>query len=349
MTQGRGPKGLAELAVGALCAAAVGMAWAGVGADAAPAAKGFDKTSGESLAWPLPWTVGTTLVYDQFFESTERSGDERVHFSGTDVIEIAVVQGADGGLLQRWTGREPTLSGDGLPGPMRPVMEAALESFRDLTLDVALNEDGSYRAITNLDRLLPAYRGVMEQAMEAGMSAAAEAGDTDAPEPTPGHRQAMATMLEAMTSPAVVEPELASTPAALNYVATGGLVPGRRYIFQDTYDNPLGEGEISARQTLIMAPAPGEPGRMHLEWTTQPDPSAVAVALEAFVRATLAQASSEELEKAIEGLAENAHFSTRVDYEIDVATGRVLRMEMVETHHLQDRESVDVTRMTLRR
>ncbi|OHE88660.1 MAG: hypothetical protein A2579_02205 [Lysobacterales bacterium RIFOXYD1_FULL_69_11] len=327
---------------------AAGVAWGAEGAGAAAATKGFDKAAGEALAWPSPWTVGTTLVYDQHYESIEGTGEGRVRLVGTDVTEIAVVEGPDGGIVQRWTGRDPEMTGEGLPEAMQPVMEAAVESFRVLPLDIAINEDGSYRAITNLEVVLPLYRTLLEQAMEAGIPAGGgEAALTDVE--TAEYRKVMAVMIDAMTSPEIIEPELASTPAALNFVATGGLVAGRRYIFDDTYDNPLGAGEISARHSLLLEPIAETPGRVRLEWTSQPDSAGVVAALESFVQATFEEALGEEaLQAAIDDLAAGAHFSTEVRYEVDVATGRIERMEMVETQHLPDSDSVETTRLILR-
>ena len=346
MRTGAGHVGLAR-ALACTGMLAAGMAWGAPGAPAT-ATKGFDKAAGEALAWPSPWTVGTTLVYDQHYESIEGAGEHRVHIVGTDVTEIAVVDGPDGGIVQRWTGRDPRLTGDGLPEAMRPIMEAAVESFRDLSLDVAINEDGSYRSITNLEVVLPLYRDMLEQAVDAGLSGGAGEGPTDDEEAE--YRKVMGVMIDAMTSPEVVEPDLASTPAAMNFVATGGLVPGRRYIFDDTYGNPLGGGEIKARHTLLLEPIAGSPGHVSVEWTSQPDPDGVVVALTSFVEKTFDESlGPEALEAAVEGLAAGAHFSTQVRYEVDVATGRVERMEMVETQHLQDKASVETTRLTLRR
>ena len=168
--------------------------------------------------------MGTTLVYDQHYESIEGAGEHRVHIVGTDVTEIAVVDGPDGGIVQRWTGRDPKLTGDGLPEAVRPIMEAAVESFRDLSLDVAINEDGSYRSITNLEVVLPVYRDMLEQAVDAGLSGGAGEGPTDDEEAE--YRKVLGVMIDAMTSPEVVEPDLASTPAAMNGTMRLGFATG---------------------------------------------------------------------------------------------------------------------------
>ncbi len=337
------------VAVGLLFGVVAPACWAAESAGPAPAGrKAFDKTAGDALAWPSPWSVGTTLVYDQHYESSRVEGGATVRIVGSDVTEIVVVQGSDGGVVQRWTGRDPRFTGEGLPEAMESVMEAAVESFRDLALDVALDEDGAYRAITNLEAVAPLYREVLERSIEAGIAAGAGDSAVDE-EKVAEYRKAMATMVEALSSPKVLEPELASTPAALNFISHGGLVPGRRYIFEDSYANPLGTGDITARHTLLLEPMDDAPGRVGVEWTSQPDPAGVTKALEAFVSTTFGAAlSAEELRGAVEGLSGGAHFSTEVRYVVDVATGRVERMEMVETQHLKDRQSTELTRLTLR-
>lgn len=309
------------------------------------AAAGGDKTAADDgkLSWPSPWKPGVTLTYDEQYESVDKRGDTVMRITASDVVDVATGRTSSGGLAQTWTGRDPKFSTEGLPAEMAPMIKAAAESFKDLSVNVVLAAEGHYESISNLDTLLPRYRTAIERMLAAVPMPA----DTQQAKVL---KDGMARIVDMLTAPALVEQELAKLPAAYNFVAGGGLAVGTEYEYEDESASPLGAGTIKRRNVITMTPAaPGE-GTMALRWLIEPDTDATMAMVAQFVRQVAGdQAKDAEITKTLEQLRKEAAFRTEVNYLVDTRTGIVERMELVEIKRVGNKDETERTVLTRRR
>jgi hypothetical protein len=311
--------------------------------------RSFSKTSSapdpDALTWPLPWKPGMVLVYDQRYVSEESKDEHAVRVTSTDVVELRMAKRDGGGWLQRWTGRDPQMQVEGMPPQMQRVMTAAVESFRDLPVDIALNAEGHFENVANLPEVQPRFRRVL-QGMFDGMLAEAKG--------KPGADDAevmFARLVDAMTAPAVLESQLGETPASYNFVSRGGLVVDRRYDYEDEYANPLDGEMIASTNSLLLTRAPDDATQVDLRWTVRPDLDGITGVIARFVDRTMQGQAPDEKQRAalVATLRDGAEFVTEVTYRVDPVSGIVQRMELVQRTRFGGKRETERTTMVLRR
>lgn len=316
---------------------------------AAAEKRSFSKTSSlpdpDALSWPVPWKPGMVLVYDQHHESERVEGEHVLRMTGTDVVELRLSGRGDGGWVQRWIGRDPRLQADGLPPQVEKMMAAAVVSFRDLPIDVALNASGHFENVANLPDVQPRYRRALQGMFDTLLAEL---------KGKPGADQAevmFARMVDTASSPAVLESQLGETPAAYNFVTSGGLVPGRQYDYDDEYANPIDGELIASRNSLLLTRAADEPGAVDVRWTVRPDPEGTTAAVMRFVERTMPASAMTDTERDAFAakLKADAEFVTEVSYRVDPASGIVQRMELVQRKHFAGKREKERTTLVLRR
>lgn len=306
--------------------------------------KNSSKPDPDALSWPLPWKPGMVLTYDQDYESEESKDGESMRIKSTDVLELRMSERA-GGWIQRWTGRAPQVHTEGLPPHMQKLMAVAVESFRDLPIDIALGTEGHFENVANLPDVQPRYRRAL-QGMFDGVLGELKG------KPGAGEAEVMfARMVDAMSAPAVLESQLGETPAAYNFVSGGGLVPDRRYDYDDEYANPL-DGEMIASSNSLLLSRPADDAKaVDVHWTVRPDLDAITAVIARFVDRTLqGQApNGKDREAMVAKLKANAEFVTEVTYRVDPQSGIVQRMELVQRKRFGGKQETERTTLVLRR
>lgn len=303
----------------------------------------------DALEWPLPWKPGMVLTYDQHYTSEEAKDDVSVRVTATDVVELRMTPRVGGGWVQSWTGREPKLHSEGLPPQLHRMMAAAVESFRDLSIEVALDAEGHFENIANLPDVQPRFRRTL-QGMFDGMLAEMKG--------KPGSDEAEVTfarMVDAMSAPAVLESQLGETPAVYNFVSGGGLAPDRQYDYADEYANPL-DGEMIASANTLRLTRPADAAHLvDVHWIVRPDLDGITGVITRFVDRTLqgqAQAKAQDEKaraKMVAALRDGAEFVTEVTYRVDPASGLVQRMDMVQRKRFGVKQETERTTLQLRR
>lgn len=307
--------------------------------------KSSSKPDPNALSWPLPWQPGMVLTYDQAYESEESKDGESMRIRSTDVLELRMSERAGGGWVQRWTGRAPQVQTEGLPPQMQKLMAVAVESFRDLPIDIALGPEGHFENVANLPDVQPRYRRAL-QGMFDGVLGELKG--------KPGASEAevmFARMVDAMSAPAVLESQLGETPAAYNFVSRGGLVPDRRYDYDDEYANPLDGEMIASSNSLLLSRPADDTKAVDVHWTVRPDLDAITAVIARFVDRTLqGQApAGKEREAMVAKLKADAEFVTEVTYRVDPQSGIVQRMELVQRKRFGGKQETERTTLVLRR
>lgn len=332
---------------GRLLAAAVVLAFC-MSAQAAEK-RAFSKSASvpdpDALSWPLPWRPGMVLTYDQRHESEDSRDGEAVHITSSDVLELHMSPRAGGGWIQRWIGRAPQVQTEGLPPPMQKMMAVAVESFRDLPIDIALGTEGHFDNVANLPDVQPRYRRALQGMFDSMLP---EMKDTPAADDA---RVMFARMVDAMSAPAVLESQLGETPAAYNFISGGGLVPDRRYDYDDEFANPLDGEIIASRNSLLLTRPADDTKTVEVRWTVRPDLDALTAVIARFVDRTLQGQVPEgkEREALVAKLKADAEFVTEVTYRVDPQSGIVQRMELVQRKRFGGKQGTDRTTLVLRR
>ena len=311
--------------------------------------RAFEKTmtvaDPDTLSWPLPWKPDMVLTYDQHYVSEETQGSETVRITGTDVVDLRMAPRAGGGWIQTWTGRDPKMRTHGMPPQIQTIATAAVESFRDVSIDIALNPEGHFENVANLPDVQPRYRRALQDMFEAmlvDLKGTPGADDTEV---------MFARMVDAISAPAVLESQLGETPAAYNFVSGGGLALDHEYDYDDEYANPL-DGEMIASANSLRLTRPADDAKLlELRWTIRPDVDALTGVIARFVDRTVGDKGSDAKgrEATIAKLLADAEFLTEVTYRVDPASGIVQRMEMVQRKHFGGKRETESTTLQLRR
>ena len=309
----------------------------------------FSKRSSEpdpdALSWPLPWRPGMVLTYDQRYESEESKDGESMRVTSSDVLELHMSPRSGGGWIQRWIGRSPQVQTEGLPPQMQKMMAVAVESFRDLPIDIALGTEGHFDNVANLPDVQPRYRRALQGMFDSALAEMkGKPGVADA-------EVMFARMVDAMSAPAVLESRLGETPAAYNFVSGGGLVPDRPYDYDDEFASPLDGEMIASRNSLLLTRPADDSRAVEVRWTVRPDLDAITAVIARFVDRTLQghAPQGKERDALVAKLKADAEFVTEVTYRVDPQTGIVQRMELVQRKRFGGKHESERTTLALRR
>lgn len=300
------------------------------------------------VEWPLPWVQGRTLVYaDEYRQVSTRDGME-VTIEGTSTTHVEGAPKGDG-YRQRWRSEGMDIQVRGMESmaatiDMQAVMTSAGTALEGMVVEIDLDGEGAYTGIANLDALVGRMRSVMQGMFDDMFSTLRKQ------EPVqPGQWQAFVeALLAQIASPEVLEAGLSEAPLAFNYMAGGGLEPGRTYSFEDQGELPIGNAPVARSHQLRVAAAVDAPGKYDATWTVALDRNAVRDAVVAMMDEAAAATLPELEGLGTDALAEGIDVSTTVVYRIDGASGIVERMRMKTTKRFADRLEVETLGMRLR-
>ena len=136
------------------------------------------------------------------------------------------------------------------------------------------------------------------------------------------------------------------TPAQLNALLAGGMVPGQVYEIEDLGENPLGGDPYPMLGNVRVTVDAADPRFLNAEWKIALHPTKSAPLLWAAVEKLTGTPFPAELRQ---GLPRQIDVHTELDVRIERATGIVQRMHRVETRKIMDSLETKTTTMTLRR
>lgn len=319
-------------------------------------AMGFGGSGGEGweeerIAWPVAPQAGVQLTYDSSHASVSTTGDERMEINSSGVTRVWAEEDSEG-VLQRWMSSDTGVEVQGAPAELEPAIATAIQAFDGITLDVRLDAEGNYVAVANMDQIQPLYLEAMRSMFQHMGGALGELGEDG--EALADVEAGMESMLQALAAPQVLESQLAELPVAYNFPAGGGLQLDREYAYQDEGASPFGGETIPMNNTMLLSASQQVPGHYALVWTIVPDPdatwAAIASAAQQLVGGALIddEEAGELMDREMEALGRDAHFSTTVTYRIDPYTGVVQHMEHVATKRFGGKEEIETSVLSLR-
>jgi hypothetical protein len=328
-----------------LCGAALCM---GV-SPAVVQAKEFTKegpvTTDRTVTWPLPWTQGRRLEYDEVNETVRISDGRESRSTSTSIATVEIVEADRDGFLQRWTWREGRQDDEGVDESVRRAATAMMKGMEDLPLDVRLDRDGAYVAVDNID-------GLSRRAREGVRRAMASLAEADAKRPiSKADQKGMLRMLDMLTTPAALENLVATLASRYNFVSGGGLASGKEYAYDDEGPNPFGGAPFPMRNTMLLEPDARE-GWYLIQWTMVMDRekgnAALADAVMQLIERSGGKVPAAELEATRAKVIEDTDVNFSARYRVDAATGIVQWMQLVQAKRVAGRNTVQTSTLTLR-
>lgn len=321
-------------------AALLALPFAVRAAESAPAAP----SAVETLRWQHPWSAGRTLVY-----ATERL-DRKVSAKGreetriTDTTEVRITQASTDGFVQQWRSSGATVEVIEGDRAMGEAMQAAERAFsRDNAVEVALDRDGNYLRIRNIDTLSPRLREAMRPLVVAGIDAELRRQAT--PVDAAAHEAAMRqvdAMLDRMIAPPVLEAMIGRALQTYNGFVGVDLEPGEWYELETSLPSPLGGEPFPAKLQLMLQPSESDPDDVFLEWNSRIDPEKGAAAIWALTEKLLGTTIPAEARKALPDaidLRDEGFFVFRR------GTGEIEMFETVRTVKVGDTQKTERQRM----
>lgn len=299
----------------------------------------------DTLRWPNPWEAGMSLVYETESLDSEARAGRREKIRTTDTSAVTITQASGDGYLQEWRSKDlvvEVIEGDKAAGALR---EAALRAMEASTIEVALDKDGNYASIRNLDALSTRMREVMHPLMAASIEA--ELGKLDESKRDKARAEALERidgMLDRITSPAMLEPMLGRVLQTYNGFVGVDLEIGEWYELETEQPNPLGGKAFPSKLQFQLYPSEGDPDDVFLEWNSNVDPEKGADAMWELTEKLLGKKIPPKERKDLPDtvtISDEGFFLFRRD------TGVIEMYETIRTIRLGGHEKVERQRMRL--
>lgn len=231
----------------------------------------------ETISLPIPWKPGLVLRYATEHVESDTSPGKREKAVTTGKAEIRTLSVDKDGVLQHWVGTESVhryVEGGDDAG--REVAQA-MRQLDGVPLKVALDPDGSFKALVDIEdiagRMRAALRPVMEAQVRAEIAKAMASAE-------PAQREKALTeatgrldgLLARTTSPQVLGALLARQPSYYAFFTGGGVEDGASYESATEIENPLQVGNFPAKMTFGMYVSENDPEDAIGEWTVEIDP-----------------------------------------------------------------------------
>ena len=298
----------------------------------------------EPIHWPLPWSHGGALDYDDSTEHILETKGEGTRSLSRGITRVSTSRVNDG-VVQRWTSLVPLERETNTSAADQAFAQEMEREFRDATLEVRLADDGTYAGIDNIAMIQSRYQKVFNAwlAREAEKNKLLVAID----EEKAGQR-----LLAAYTSAPVLEAQLSILPRAYNFPSGGGLGLDFEYEYEDLGANPIGGDPFPMTGRMTLRPDELQPGWLMLEWTMGIDREEGGQILADTVRKLLgdefmAKGGKEQAE-ALEQLSSDLDIGSSTRFRIDPKTGIVQWMQFVQRRRVGDRNDLRTTTMSLR-
>jgi hypothetical protein len=226
----------------------------------------------EPVTWPPPWQPGQTWRYDnELSERETKDGATQVRRI-TDITEIAIERGSDGGVVQVWTSRQPrveAIEGDRAESDM---LAAMLGAFEDVPAEAEFDAAGRYRRLRNIETLTAKIREAMKPAAAAmAESMAAEYGqnlDEDQRAALiAGMGEEMQKSFDTLITPGTVEAITGSEIAKFGGFVGATLRPGKRYRDRAPLRTPIRGRALPANREYWIEIDREDPAYARVNWT----------------------------------------------------------------------------------
>lgn len=314
-------------------------------------AKDFSKSGPvietREVTWPVPWQPGRRLEYDHATETVDIRDGRESRSASTSIATIEIIHADADGFLQRWTWRDGRVEHEDEDEAVRRATEAMLRGLEGLPLDVRLDSDGAYAAVENIGQLAGKAREAMHRVARETWSAPGTKRRLSAKE-----RAGLLRMLDMLTTPEAFENVIAPVPSRFNFVAGGGLTPGRLYEYDDEGANPFGGTPFPMHSTMLVE-ADEQPGWYLFHWTMAMDREkggeVFADAVGTLMEGSRLKMPKAEVDDAREAIMRDTDFSFSARYRVDARTGVVQWMQLVQAKRVGGRNSVQTSTLTLRK
>ena len=302
----------------------------------------------EALSWPLPWKAGTTLTYDETYESTKRKGERVERISGATTTQISVVKADEQGFLQRWRWSAGGYRFDNIDPAQQAILNGLAGALKGVPLDVRLDRDGAFESIANIEQFQPVIREHLEKALKAGVTEAAAKANAN-PQKLAEANARLAPMLEMLSGKEFVSGLLSKSPQAYNFMGAGGLVLDEEVEYEDLGQNPFGGEPIPMLGKIKVSRKVDAPGFVEAHWTVTLHPTKSVPIFTEAVKKLLGSVAPEQSDAVSKAMPKSIDISTEVTFLIDTATGIVHRMARAERKNIGDKQETESTTLTLRK
>lgn len=310
--------------------------------------KEFNKTQSgspsEPVHWPLLWTHGGALDYDDSTEHILETKGVGARSYSRGITRVSTARGNEG-VMQSWTSLVPLERETNISEAEQALMHEMEREFRDIKLEVRLAEDGTYAGIANMVVIQSRYQKVFNAWLER------EGKKNKAPVAVDDEK-AIQRLLEAYTSVPVLEAQLSNVPQAYNFPSGGGLRLDFEYEYEDQGANPIGGEPFPMTGRMTLRPDELHPGWLMLEWATGIDREKGGPILAEAVRKLLGEEflakGGKEQEEALEQLSSDLDIGSSTRFRIDPKTGVVQWMQFVQRRRIGDRNDLRTSTLSLR-
>ena len=314
------------------------------------AAQGKDFSKVESAAppepvhWPLLWSHGGALDYDDSTEHILETKGVGTRSHSRGITRISTSRGNDG-VLQRWKSLVPVERESNAPEAEQAFAQEMEREFSDATLEVRLAEDGTYAGIANMAVIQSRYQKVFNAWLER------EEKKNKAPASIDDEK-ARQRLLEAYTSLPVLEAQLSNVPRAYNFPSGGGIGLDFEYEYEDQGANPIGGEPFPMTGRMTLRPDELHPGWLMLEWNMAIDREKGSAILAEAVRKLFGEEfmakGGKEYEEALKQRLSDLDIGSSTRFRIDPKTGVVQWMQFVQRRRVGDRNDLRTTTLSLR-
>ncbi|MCC8362822.1 hypothetical protein LK996_06995 [Lysobacter sp. A6] len=315
------------LAVALLCALPVLPAFA---EEAAPA---------PTVKWVIPWKAGMELKYATESNEVEVRDGKRQHERTRSNDTMRLTQATADGFQQTWTSADPqfdVLEGD---KAMEGLARETFAKVGDLEVVVALDKDGNYARIENIDALSKFMREAMRPLASQGLAKQGDMNESD--------RQEAAEMvdgiLDRMTQPAVVEAMIGRDLQWYNGFVGIDIEPDTDYGVETELPNPMGGPAFPAKLTFSLSVSEDDPDDLFVAFEQTIDPVKGAKALAAMA-ATLV---GEEHKDGLDDVIKSIEVKDEGLFVVHRPTGVIEMFETTRTTKVAGRDKVERNRMRL--
>lgn len=294
------------------------------------------------LFWPIPWERTPVLNYQVTSETVKENAGKK-QISKTSYVSTLKTrkQEADAGYLQEWSDSDSTLEHEGYTPEELADVKALLKSLQGLKAEVALDKDGGYLRIDNIDSISRILRAALEKTFLDNSGQQAKISPDKAVE----IKAMQANILDMFTKKEALENLVSRLPLSFHFFAGGGLDPTTAYEVDEVGANPFGGKSFPMKTHMEINLDEEDPGFVTAIWIVNIDPEKGAEAVleitEKMLGSKIEAAEKEKMSKQIE-------ITNRVDYRIELATGIVQQMTRVETKKIMGRIETKTTTMNVK-
>jgi tetratricopeptide (TPR) repeat protein len=309
-------------------------------------AKEHAKEPAQVVHWPLPWTHGASLDYDETHERIVETNGTGNRIQTHGVTRIRIERADADGFIQSWTPLSSTTRYGEVSDPQQLLLQELEANLANMPFEVSLSTEGEYGGITNLDAIQSRFSELAKPRFDL------LAGNGGKSMPA-GIREGLENVFVAYTSKPVLEMQLSTLPVAYNFVAKGGIGLDYEYEYEDEAANPLGGDPFPMTGRMTLRKDELREGWLVMDWSTTMDRDKGGPMIAETSRKLLGDAfiadGGDGVEDAIKRMAGNIDIGTSSRFRIDPSTGIVQWMQVVQRKRVGNRNDIHTTTLSLRK